>query len=105
MHLSYLIKPASSLCNMACKYCFYANVASQRSDYSYGIMQEATIDNLVTKTLLMSNKITYSFQGGEPTMAGLDFFKIFVNKVNEKSIIKLFIIQFKLMELILMIHG
>ena len=68
MHLSYLIKPASSLCNMACKYCFYANVASQRSDYSYGIMQEATIDNLVTKTLLMSNKITYSFQGGEPTI-------------------------------------
>lgn len=85
MHLSYLIKPASSLCNMACKYCFYANVASQRSDYSYGIMQEATIDNLVTKTLLMSNKITYAFQGGEPTMAGLDFFKIFVNKVNEKK--------------------
>ena len=29
-HLSVMFKPASSLCNMRCKYCFYADVSSLR---------------------------------------------------------------------------
>ena len=44
-----LIKPASSLCNMRCKYCFYSDVAECRSTQSYGIMTEETIDALIKK--------------------------------------------------------
>lgn len=29
-HISFLIKPASSTCNMRCRYCFYADVAEHR---------------------------------------------------------------------------
>ena len=38
--LSVLIKPASSLCNMRCSYCFYADVAENRALPSYGLMSE-----------------------------------------------------------------
>ena len=34
--LSVMLKPASSLCNMRCKYCFYADVSSLRDVSSYG---------------------------------------------------------------------
>ena len=34
--LSLLIKPASGLCNMRCRYCFYADVAEHRETASYG---------------------------------------------------------------------
>lgn len=33
-----LIKPASSLCNMRCKYCFYSDVSEHREIKSYGLM-------------------------------------------------------------------
>ena len=49
--LSIMIKPASSLCNMRCKYCFYNDVASTREDYSFGVMKEATAYNLIEKAL------------------------------------------------------
>ncbi len=39
-NLSIMIKPASSLCNMRCKYCFYADVSNNRSIKSCGIMTE-----------------------------------------------------------------
>lgn len=85
MHLSYLIKPASSLCNMVCKYCFYANVANSRNCYSYGIMKTKTMANIIEKTLNNSDEITYAFQGGEPTMAGLAYFEAFVGEVNKRK--------------------
>jgi len=82
---SYLIKPASSACNLKCKYCFYHDVASHREVRSYGNMQEITQDNIINKTLDVEDNafISYAFQGGEPTLAGLDFFIQFTDKVNK----------------------
>lgn len=80
--LSVLIKPASSLCNMRCKYCFYADVSDSREVKSYGIMQKETADAVVKnifKGLQSGDSITFAFQGGEPTLAGLGFFKDFAN--------------------------
>ena len=71
---SYLIKPASSICNMNCQYCFYSDVSKQRKDYSKGIMAKETVELLIDKALNDAQEITFSFQGGEPTMAGLNYF-------------------------------
>ena len=38
--LTFLIKPASSLCNMRCRYCFYEDIADNRTQKSMGIMAE-----------------------------------------------------------------
>lgn len=74
--ISVLIKPASSLCNMSCDYCFYCDESQKRSQSSYGLMTEQTLKNTIRKTLLRAEgMITYAFQGGEPTLCGLDFFK------------------------------
>ncbi len=81
---SYLIKPASSACNLKCTYCFYHDVASQREIKSYGNMSESTQNAIIEKTLGVEENafISYAFQGGEPTLAGLSFFKSFIDKVN-----------------------
>lgn len=74
--ISVLIKPASSLCNMRCKYCFYSDIADNREVKSYGIMSEATLENLIKRAFeYASGSATFAFQGGEPTLAGLDFYR------------------------------
>ena len=74
--LSVLIKPASSSCNMRCKYCFYADVAKRRALKNTGVMQEEMQENLIKKAFAYADGyITFAFQGGEPTLAGLDYFR------------------------------
>ena len=78
-YISFLIKPASSLCNMRCRYCFYYDVAEHREVSAYGIMEEDTMHALIDKALGLGEDahITFAFQGGEPTMAGLSYFTSF----------------------------
>ena len=85
--LSILIKPASGLCNMRCRYCFYADVADHRAVASYGIMTEETADALISRALeFATGSLTFAFQGGEPTLAGVDFYRHFTARVKERNI-------------------
>lgn len=88
--ITMLIKPASSLCNMRCRYCFYADVVENRQVKSYGIMDDQTLEILVRKALDYAEGIcSFGFQGGEPTLAGLDFYQKLVTlqrKYNVKNV-------------------
>lgn len=82
--LSILIKPASGNCNMRCRYCFYADELNNREVASYGMMSTETMHTIVDKALEFGDKsVTFAFQGGEPTLVGLDFFKNLVDYVEE----------------------
>ena len=85
--LSIMIKPASSLCNMRCRYCFYHDVSDIRQVKSFGIMSEETAENLIKKALRFADgeSVAFAFQGGEPLIAGMDYFKSFVRKVSEHN--------------------
>ena len=74
--ISVMLKPASSLCNMRCKYCFYHSLAAQRSAPSHGMMSEETLKNVIAKALDYADgaPVALSFQGGEPLLAGKGFF-------------------------------
>lgn len=75
---SVMIKPASSLCDLRCKYCFYADVANQRSVRSFGMMQPETLEKIlenIRRSVGPGDRVSLVFQGGEPTLAGLDFFR------------------------------
>lgn len=75
---SVMIKPASSLCNLRCKYCFYADVSNLRDVASYGMMDEATTERLLQsleRSLVPGDQLVLAFQGGEPTLAGLPYFE------------------------------
>ena len=81
-----MLKPASALCNLRCRYCFYADVSSHREIHSHGIMTadtaEAILRNLSAE-LKPGDRVHFAFQGGEPTLAGLPFFRDFVNRVSQ----------------------
>ncbi len=94
---SFLIKPASSSCNLRCNYCFYHSVAENRNVNSHGIMNNETAEVLVKKALEYADaSCTFAFQGGEPTIAGLDYFRNFValvSKYNTKKIHVNYVLQ------------
>ncbi len=76
--INLLIKPASGSCNLRCKYCFYADEMSNRTIATFGKMSEETLEIIVRKGMeYAEHSITFAFQGGEPTLMGIDFFETF----------------------------
>lgn len=96
-HLNLLIKPASSGCNLRCKYCFYYDIADNRKVKNYGIMNEKTLENIVRKAFEeVEYSVNFTFQGGEPLVAGMKYFEVFhklVDKYNKKKIFVNFALQ------------
>ena len=87
-HINFLIKPASSLCNLRCRYCFYEDEANNRAVKSLGIMPEAAVDALLLRAFTAiepGGEISFAFQGGEPTVAGLAWFRAFVEKAEAQT--------------------
>ena len=75
-----MVKPASSNCNLACSYCFYHSLARAREVASYGLMTDECMEVLIKKALQYAEaSCTFAFQGGEPTLAGLSFYKRFIS--------------------------
>jgi uncharacterized protein len=72
---NFLIKPTSHLCNLACEYCFYRRVSGVYPQPSTRMTIETA--ELLIKQALDQGPGRYSFcwQGGEPTLMGLDFFR------------------------------
>jgi uncharacterized protein len=83
-NFSLLVKPAGADCNLACEYCFYLskgkfypNSSSRMRDE---VLQEYIRQLLASQT---GQEVNVAWQGGEPTLMGLDFFKRSVELVNE----------------------
>ncbi len=73
---SFLIKPVSGSCNMACRYCFYRDVTAHREEGNLGRMSPDTLDLLIRRALEETEQYcSFAFQGGEPTLAGLPFYR------------------------------
>lgn len=76
MNISIMLKPASSNCNLRCKYCFYNDLSSHREMPSHGMMSEKTLRSTLKKAFDFAghDRVMLSFQGGEPLLAGKEFF-------------------------------
>ena len=73
---SVLIKPFSNGCNMNCEYCFYQDVSDRRCVNNRGLMREDILEEIIKKSLAYAaHSCTFAFQGGEPTLAGIEFYK------------------------------
>lgn len=88
--ISLMIKPASSICNLSCEYCFYRDVSEHREHLGFGKMTNETAEILIKKALDFADghPVAFAFQGGEPTMCGLPFFEDFtktVRRLNSKN--------------------
>lgn len=74
--INILIKPASSACNMACKYCFYRDVAEHREQAFEGMLSLQKMERVIRAGMeYADHSCSFAFQGGEPTLAGLDFYR------------------------------
>ena len=101
-NISVLIKPASGACNMTCDYCFYCDEAAKREQKFYGMMSEETLKNMIRRTMLHSEgSVSYTWQGGEPTLRGLDFFvRRFICKKNTIEITCRLLMHFRQMVMV-----
>jgi uncharacterized protein len=72
---SLLIKPAGADCNLRCTYCFYLEKCNLYPDTVKHRMSDSVLEKLI-QSYMATPQPTYSFgwQGGEPTLMGLDFF-------------------------------
>ena len=80
------MKPASSLCNLRCGYCFYHESAKNRAVESFGIMPEDSVRAVLQRlgaSLAAGDELSLCFQGGEPMLAGLAWFQRFFALVRE----------------------
>jgi len=85
-NLSFLIKPASSACNLACDYCFYRDEAKHRDTPCHPMMEMPVVEALLDKSLAVADAVAYAFQGGEPVLAGLPWFERFFALAERKNI-------------------
>ncbi len=82
--LTVLIKPASGRCNMRCRYCFYVDEMANRDAGVRPNMTSQQADTLVRRAFLYADSfVSFMFQGGEPTLAGLDYFRAFAQSVKK----------------------
>lgn len=88
MNISIMLKPASSNCNLRCKYCFYNSLSSSRELPSHGMMSEATLREVLKKAFAFAgnDRVMLSFQGGEPLLAGKEFFRRLHELIRELNV-------------------
>jgi uncharacterized protein len=72
-----LTKPVGPICNLDCKYCFYLEKEKLYPGESQWRMSDAVLAEY-TRQYIQSQpapEINFAWQGGEPTLLGVDFFR------------------------------
>jgi uncharacterized protein len=72
-----MAKPAGSACNLDCRYCFYLSKRTLPGGPGPGHMGDDVLELLVRQYIegVTGDEVVFSWQGGEPTLRGLDFYR------------------------------
>ncbi len=72
-----MVKPTGPICNLDCRYCFYLEKARLYPGTSGWAMPDAVLETFVRDYIAAQDVpvVTFAWQGGEPTLLGLDFFR------------------------------
>jgi uncharacterized protein len=75
------VKPVSAVCNLACQYCYYLEKQKLYAEEKNFHMSDDLLENYIVQHIGASrgSDISFSWHGGEPTLAGLKFFKRIVS--------------------------
>ncbi len=71
-----MVKPAGPACNLNCTYCYYLEKKNLFGGNTNAKMSDELLGNF-TRQFIEANEVpvvTFTWQGGEPTLMGLDFF-------------------------------
>jgi uncharacterized protein len=82
-HFTVMAKPAGSRCNLACGYCYYSGgvQADQTGANPRSLrMTDAMLERFIRQYIEASPGpvVRFTWHGGEPTLAGLDFYRLAV---------------------------
>lgn len=71
-----LAKPSGATCNLACSYCFFLDKELLYPNSNFR-MSEETLEAYIQQLIAAhrSNQVTVAWQGGEPTLMGVDFYR------------------------------
>lgn len=71
-----LAKPAGAACNLGCQYCFFLSKENLYQGESH-LMEEATLEAYIAQLMESSPgpQVDVAWQGGEPMLRGLDFYR------------------------------
>jgi len=72
-----MAKPTGSACNLDCTYCYYLSKATLPNGPGSGRMSDEVLETFIKKYIegVTGPEVVFSWQGGEPTLLGLDFFR------------------------------
>ncbi|MFC2084274.1 anaerobic sulfatase maturase [Bacteroidota bacterium] len=82
-----LAKPTGPICNLDCHYCFYLEKEKLYENTNIWAMSDKVLEHYIKQYLETQNTpvITFAWQGGEPTLLGVDFFKRAIDFQNKYS--------------------
>ena len=71
-----LAKPSGATCNLACSYCFFLDKELLYPNSKFR-MTEETLEAYIQQLIAAhrSSEVTVAWQGGEPTLMGVDFYR------------------------------
>ena len=71
------VKPVGALCNLSCSYCYYLEKSLLYPDVKKSLMSDEVLEKYVIQHISASadELIFFSWHGGEPLLAGIDFYK------------------------------
>jgi uncharacterized protein len=72
-----MAKPSGSTCNLDCDYCFYLSKETLSGGPGTGRMSDEVLEKFIQQYIagVTGPEVVFSWQGGEPTLMGLDFFR------------------------------
>ena len=75
--LAVMAKPVGSRCNMRCTYCYYLDKGKYSENKKQTRMSFDLLEKLIRQTVAASPGpvVSFTWHGGEPTLAGLDFYR------------------------------
>lgn len=73
-NISVMWKTVSEACNLACNYCYYSRCGGRPGRIQR--IDDDVLEKFIKEYMALSNGVaSFTWQGGEPMLAGLDFFK------------------------------
>jgi uncharacterized protein len=72
-----MVKPVGARCNLNCSYCFYLHKAELLEHEGIARMSDEVLEQHIRQYIegQTGDEVIFSWQGGEPTLAGMDFYR------------------------------
>lgn len=72
-----MTKPVGPICNLDCRYCFYLEKEELYPDTRKWRMPDDVLESYIRQYITQQDvpEVSFAWQGGEPTLLGVDFFR------------------------------